>query len=266
MTGQSSQGPLAALLPDLVGTRMLIIGAGGVGAATARLAHGLGVGVAVANRSTAKLELLKAEMADIDTHVLNARDEAELARVLDTVRPDHIVLTTGRVQGSVSGSIDLASAMEYVADRLEPIMAIANWIAKSTFNPRSFTIVSGFIGVPTMGNLLWSIVGPAIKGAMEHLAVELGPVRVNVVAPGPLVDTQMARDVVKTDEGIAAMSGSLARQLPIGRAVLVGDAVRQVMFVAGDPIATGSIRFTEGGLALVPGSLLKDLHLEEHSS
>lgn len=202
-------------------------------------------------------------MPEVQTHEINARDQDSINRVLDTANPDHILLTTGRVFGLIAGSIDLAEAMDYIGDRLEPILAIANWIALREQKPRSFTVVSGFIGLPTMGNLAWSAAGPAIKGLVEHLAVELGPTRVNAVAPGPLVDTEMAQNVVKTEEGLQAMIKALAEQLPIGRPVLAEDTARQIMYVAGDPVATGSMRFTEGGLSLVPGSLLKDLHMEE---
>ena len=258
------QEVVATMFPDLAGTRMLIIGAGGVGMAAARLARTLGVTVALANRSQPKLDQARVEMPEVETYQINARQQQSINDVLDATNPDHILLTTGRVQGFVSGSIDLGQAMDYIGDRLEPIMAIANWIALAERKPRSFTVVSGFIGLPTMGNLSWSASGPAIKGLVEHLAVELGPTRVNIVAPGPLVDTQMARDVVRTDEGVQAMTRALSAQLPIGRAVVVEDTARQIMYVAGDPVATGSMRFTEGGLSLVPGSLLKDLHMEEH--
>lgn len=254
---------VAAILPDLARSRMLVIGAGGVGQAVARLARALGVEVAVANRSQPKLDQIRAELPDVATYEVDARDEASIHQLLDAARADHIVLTTGRVFGVVSGQIDIAATMDYIGDRLEPIMAIANWIARSQRKPRSFTIVSGFIGVPTIDNLAWSAAGPAIKGIMEHLAVELGPTRVNAIAPGPLVDTPMARGAIGSDEAVEAMSAALARQLPIGRAVVVEDASRQIVHVAGDPIATGSMRFAEGGLALAPGSLLNDLHLDE---
>ena len=255
---------IAALLPDLANSRMLILGAGGVGLATARLARALGMSVAVANRSPGKLDALRADVPELPTFVVNVRDPDSVNPVLDATGPDHIVLATGRVMGLAAGSIALAQAMDYVGDRLEPILAIANWIARSAKKPRSFTIVAGFIGVPTMGNLAWSIAGPAIRGAVEHLAVELGPTRVNVLGPGPIVDTAMARAVVRTDEGVKAMTQALAAQLPIGRAVVVEDVARQIMALAGDPIVTGSMRFAEGGLSLAPGAVLKNLHIKDH--
>ncbi|NNE40784.1 MAG: SDR family oxidoreductase [Marinicaulis sp.] len=263
MAQTDNQELASKILPDLLGKRMLVIGAGGIGKAAALMAYSLGVEIAVANRSQPKLDQLRKTLPEISTHLINAREQTSINRVLGDVKPDHIVLATGRVQGFASGSIDLAEAMDYFGDRFEPIMAIANWIASNAKKSCSFTIVSGFIGVPTMGNLAWSAVGPAIKGLVEHLAVELGPTRVNAVAPGPVVDTQMARDVVGTDEGVSAMAAALSKQLPIGRAVVVEDVARQIMMVAGDPTATGSIRFTEGGISLVPSSVIADLHMEK---
>ncbi len=265
MTNTAPLGIQAAdLLPDIVGSRLTIIGAGGVGGAAARLASDLGMTVAAANRSQPKLAELRAVLPSVQTHEVNAREQTSIDALLDATAPDHILLATGHVFGVASGSIDLALTMDYFGDRLEPIMAIANWIARSAKKPRSFTIVSGFIGHPIMGNLAWSAMGPAIKGLVEHLAVELGPTRVNAVAPGPIVDTPMAHAVAGSDEAVGAMTQALAAQLPIGRAVRSEDVARQILFVVGDPIATGSIRFTEGGLALAPNSLLSDLHIEDH--
>jgi NAD(P)-dependent dehydrogenase (short-subunit alcohol dehydrogenase family) len=262
MTDERQAGLLMRLLPDIPGSRLLLIGAGGIGLAAAELARDLGVTIVVANRSQPKLDALKAAMPDVATHLIDARSQESVNQVLDAAQPDHILLATGRVFGATAGSVELAKAMDYFGDRLEPIIAIANWIANSARKPRSFTIVSGFIGVPTMGNMTWSAMGVAVKGLVEHLAVELGPVRVNAVAPGPVLDTRMCRDVVG-DAGVAVMAAGLTKQLPIGRPVVAGDVARQILFVVGDPIATGSVRFTEGGLALVPSSILRDAHIED---
>ena len=263
-TEKGQQNPVATMFPDLQNSKMLIIGPGGVGKAVLELALQLGVEVSVANRSRPKLDQISAKWPQVETFDVNARDQASVNKLLDTVNPDHIVIATGRPFGLAAGSIDIAAAMDWVGDRLEPLMTIANWIALSDKKPRSFTVVSGFVGLPAMGNLGWSAMGPAIKGLVEHLAVELGPTRVNAVAPGPLMDTSMAFDIVGTEDAVQAMARSLAAQLPIGRAVQSVDAARQVLYVAGDPIATGSIRFTEGGLSLVPSNVIRDAHKGDH--
>lgn len=259
---QPNSDPITAVLPDLADTRVLVIGAGSVGQAVVRMARDLGLEVAVANRSQAKLDTLADSMPEIQTRLVNAREQASIDQLLNDIRPDHIILSTGRVMGVAAGQINIADVIDYVGDRIEPMLAVSNWIARSAVKPRSFIVVAGFIGVPTMGNLAWSIAGPAIKGLMEHLAVELGPTRVNVVAPGPLVDTPMAQAATGDEAAVGRMIAALEAQLPIGKAVMASDAARQVVHLAGDPVATGSMRFAEGGLALAPGSLLRDLHLD----
>ncbi|MFM5923507.1 MAG: SDR family oxidoreductase [Novosphingobium sp.] len=253
---------LNRVLPDIVGTRLLLIGAGGIGMAVANLARDLGVSIAVANRSTPKLDAVKAAMPDVETHQINARSQESVNAVLDATMPDHVVLSTGYARVMQSGGTDLAVATDYVGDRLEPIIAVANWSANSAKKLRSITVISGYIGTPIMGNMGWSMASVAIKGLIEHLAVELGPTRVNAVAPGPVIDTAMARLAAGSSEGLDGMAKALSAKLPIKRPVTGDDVAREALYVAGNPTATGSIRFAEGGLSLIPNTLLSADHLD----
>lgn len=242
-----------SLVPDLLDSRMLIIGAGGVGLAAARLAQSLGVTIALADRSETQLARARSAVPDAATYEVNARDQASMHEVLDAAGADHILLATGTPLFGHIGNLDLAQMMDWVGDRLEPLLSVGSWIARQERRPRSFTVVSGWIWLPQPGQLSWAIMGPAIRGAIEHLAIDLSPTRVNAVGPGPMVDSEMVRQAMfadATEEERAKGIAQLASQLPAKRAIMLEDTARQILFVAGDPVATGFLRHVDGGMSL----------------
>ena len=208
------------LLPDLVGTRVLLIGGGGsVGRTTAKLAQELGATPVVADQDEEAFERARSVVGDVETHVVDARNEASVGAVLDAAAADHVVLCTGRTLIKPLVDIELDELMDWVGDRFEPIFAVGKWIARNPGRLRSLTIVSGFlIRRPEPLIASWSMMGPAIVGLAENLAVQLAPTRVNVVGPGPMVDSTMLRHELGSDEAAATFTRTLEERNPARRA------------------------------------------------
>lgn len=242
-----------SLVPDLLDSRMLVIGAGGVGLAAARLAQSLGVSIVLADRSEKQLAQARSAVPVAATYEVNARDQTSVHGVLDAADAHHILLATGAPLFGHIGNLDLAQMMDWVGDRLEPLLSIGSWVARRERRPRSFTVVSGWIWLPQPGQLSWAIMGPAIRGAIEHLAIDLSPTRVNAVGPGPMVDSEMVGQAMfagATEAERAKGIAQLASQLPAKRAIVLEDTARQILFLAGDPVATGFLRHVDGGMSL----------------
>jgi 3-oxoacyl-[acyl-carrier protein] reductase len=88
-------------------------------------------------------------------------------------------------------------------------------------------------------------------GLARTWALELAPygVTVNVVAPGPIAETEMFEEIIPA--GSAKMSGAV-RQIPVGRFGTPADVARAVTFFA-DPNAsfiTGQTLFVCGGTSV----------------
>ena len=245
----------ALMFSDLVGTRVLFVGGGSVGRTTARLALHLGATVAVADVSEEQLTRFRDHVGDVDAYLVNARDDIAIADVLTSAGADHVVLSTGWPLFVRARDFDLVAAIDWIGDRVEPILGIAKWIARNPGRaPRSFTIVSGFVHRrPEPGLALWSLMGPGIVGLAENLAVDLAPTRVNVVGPGPMIDSQMLERAVGSEDAHRKLIETLEASNPSGRAVRLEDTARQVLFVVGDPIIAGSFREVEGGGNLTAG-------------
>jgi len=88
-------------------------------------------------------------------------------------------------------------------------------------------------------------------GLARTWALELAPhgVTVNVVAPGPIAETEMFEEIIPPD---SPKMSAAARQIPLGRFGTPADVARAVMFFA-DPKAsfiTGQTLFVCGGTSV----------------
>jgi NAD(P)-dependent dehydrogenase (short-subunit alcohol dehydrogenase family) len=88
-------------------------------------------------------------------------------------------------------------------------------------------------------------------GLARTWALELAPhgVTVNVIAPGPIADTEMFEEIIPPD---SPKMSAAARQIPAGRFGAPDDVARAVMFFA-DPKAsfvTGQTLFVCGGTSV----------------
>lgn len=248
-----SAGTLSRVIPDLVGSRVLIIGGGGsVGRTAARLVREVGATPIVADRGEAQFKLARQSAGEVETFEIDARDEDSVAEVFDAARADHVLLCTGWALFADLADFDPAEVMDWIGDRIEPMLALAKWTARHPGRLRSVTIVSGLqLRRPEPRLALWSLMGPAIIGLAEHLAVELAPTRVNVVGPAPMVDSRMFRHGVGSDAAAAKVIENQEARNPTRRTVKVEDTVRQVLLVMGDPVITGSFRAVDAGSMLV---------------
>jgi NAD(P)-dependent dehydrogenase (short-subunit alcohol dehydrogenase family) len=93
-------------------------------------------------------------------------------------------------------------------------------------------------------------------GMARTWALELAPfgITVNVVAPGPIGDTEMFRDVVPAG---SERENAIAKSIPVGRLGRSDDVARAVLFFA-DPqnsFITGQLLYVCGGASIASISL-----------
>jgi NAD(P)-dependent dehydrogenase (short-subunit alcohol dehydrogenase family) len=109
----------------------------------------------------------------------------------------------------------------------------------------SLTLLSGALGrKPSASAVLQGAINAAIEGLARGLALELSPVRVNVVSPG-LIDTPI-HDRLPADQRRAMFEGAAAR-LPARRVGEARDVANAVLYLAVTQFATGSTVFVDGG-------------------
>jgi 3-oxoacyl-[acyl-carrier protein] reductase len=110
------------------------------------------------------------------------------------------------------------------------------------------------LGLPT--RTVYSATKAGMIGMARTWALELAPdgITVNVVAPGPIEDTDMFREVVPAGSERAA---ALAKAIPVRRLGRSEDVARAVVFFA-DPASsfiTGQVLYVCGGASVASFSL-----------
>jgi NAD(P)-dependent dehydrogenase (short-subunit alcohol dehydrogenase family) len=224
-------------------------GTAGIGLAVARGAAAQGATVAIASSNRSRVDAAVAAVPNAAGHVVDLRDEAAIAALFERLGAfDHLVYTAGDTLalGPVA-ELDLAAARSFFEVRYWGALAVVKHAARRVRS--SITLTSGTAGRrPHPG---WTL-GASICGAMESLgrvlAVELAPVRVNVITPG-LVETELWAPVPA--DARAALFANAAKTLPARRVGRADDLAAMYLAVMANPYMTGEAIVVDGGGVLV---------------
>lgn len=209
----------------LAGKKVVVIGgSSGIGLATAELAKAQGAEVIIASRSAAKLDPIaeRLKIAAIPADVTSDESVAQLFRRIGPA--DHVVLTAAQLRTGPFKTV----AMEDVRATMEGKFWGAWRVGREAeIRPGgSLTLVTGFLSVRPRPN---SAIISAANGALESLAcalaLELAPVRVNVVSPG-VIDTPIR--AAMPEAARKEMLAKTATALPVGRVGMAEDIAQQI--------------------------------------
>jgi NAD(P)-dependent dehydrogenase (short-subunit alcohol dehydrogenase family) len=234
-------------------SRVVVLGGtSGIGLAIAKAAAAAGASVAVASRNPASAESALTELPNGSVgRAVDASSAAELAAFFDDVGDfDHFVYTA-------AGPLVPTPLAEYTAEtgraffELRLVCALdAIRLAVPHIRPGgSITMTSGsaaFRG--SAGWVLGSAASGAIISAARALAVELAPIRVNVVAPG-IVRSPLWSQLPDADR--EAMYDNIGREVPLGRVAEVEDVAKAYLQLMDQDYATGTVSVVDGGMILV---------------
>jgi NAD(P)-dependent dehydrogenase (short-subunit alcohol dehydrogenase family) len=235
----------------LAGKNVVIIGGtAGIGLATAQAASALGAKVWAAGRSAEHIDHAKAvsnhsfEVRQADTH-----DIASLQAIFDEAgRIDHLV------SAAIGGERTLKPFLEQTEDQFKAAYDKLWGYAKvvRTGAPYlaadgSITLISGSPArkIKTSQSAL-SCVGASVENLVRCLAVEMTPIRVNVVSPGT-VDTAMFDWL--GDDKAARLEAMTASHL-IKRAGTPEEVAAGIIFVMSNGFVTGTTVDVDGGRIL----------------
>jgi NAD(P)-dependent dehydrogenase (short-subunit alcohol dehydrogenase family) len=113
----------------------------------------------------------------------------------------------------------------------------------------SITMFAGVASVkPLPGLVAYAAVNGAVEGLCRTLAVELAPLRVNVISPGIVVTPAYA---AMPEQEREAMFQLLADKLPVKRVGRPEDVARTVLYLMQNGYSTGTVNYVDGGHRLV---------------
>ncbi len=238
----------------LAGQRIVLVGgSSGIGLATAKAAVALHARVLIAGRSAERLaQACEATGAAVETGCLDATREEEVAAFFDQHGGfDHLAVL-----------VPSAPSKE-ISEKLGPFLKTATATVESVFRNKFWSqyfcarygaphvAVGGSITFVSATTPRKAIPGysatAAANGAVEALAntlaLELAPVRVNVVAPG-----FVATELIKTlPPDRRTEWNRLAKRQPVKRMARPEEIADAILFLMGNAFVTGEILQIDGG-------------------
>jgi NAD(P)-dependent dehydrogenase (short-subunit alcohol dehydrogenase family) len=230
--------------------RVVIIGGtSGIGLAIAEgVIRDGGTPIVVSSR-LARVEAALATLgAAAEGHVADIRDEATGAALFEAIGAfDHLAFTAGdSLKVGPIADMPLAAARAFFDTRYWGAYTAAKYGARFLQAGGSITLSSGIASgrPPQAGWTLGASVCAAMEGLTRALAIELKPLRVNIVSPG-FVRTPLWDDIAEADR--EAMYVAAGQALPVGRIGLPEDLAATYLFLMQQPFATGQTFIVDGG-------------------
>ena len=238
--------------PRLSGqTVVLIGGSAGIGLETARLARAEGAEVVLTGRSPERLERAAADVGARSTAAFDVLDPSEVARFFDGL-PDPIdhILVTG--PGPSYGPLLEADPAELARNLTEhPLVAVdvARHAARKVRPGGTLLLMGGTGGRRVRPGLgIMSAATAALPPLTGALALELAPVRVNLIAAG-FVDTPLSASLLGDE--LEDRREALRATLPIGRVVGPADVAELAVHLMTNEALTGATYDIDGGQQFV---------------
>jgi NAD(P)-dependent dehydrogenase (short-subunit alcohol dehydrogenase family) len=239
--------------PELNGQTVVVIGgSAGIGFETARRARAEGADVIVTGRDPERLERAATEVGAIGSAAFDAADEAALKRFFDGLpKPiDHVMVTAGRPYYGLLADIDLEKARRSLDDHVWLAINVAR-NALGTVRPGGTLLFMSGTGArrASPGYSVIAIGTAAMPALVANLAVEVAPIRVNLIAPG-FVDTPLSASLLGDD--LNSRREWLRTNLPIRRVVGPADVAALAVHIMSNSALTGATFDIDGGQGLVP--------------
>ncbi|HET6869109.1 MAG TPA: SDR family oxidoreductase [Solirubrobacteraceae bacterium] len=239
--------------PQLLGqTVVLIGGSAGIGLETARLARAEGAEVVLAARDPDRLERAAREVDARSTAAFDATDAAALARFFSGL-PDpinHVLVTGPGPSYAPLLEMDADQVRDELAGHVVLALAVARHAAPRMKPGGTLLFMGGTGGRRISRELgLASAATAVLPPFTATLALELAPVRVNLIAAG-FVDTPLSASYFSS-EGLEARREELRATLPIGRVVGPGDVAALAVHIMANTALTGATYDIDGGQQFV---------------
>jgi NAD(P)-dependent dehydrogenase (short-subunit alcohol dehydrogenase family) len=239
--------------PELLGQTVVVIGgSAGIGLETARRARAEGARLILTGRDPERLDRVASELEALSTAAFDATDAASLEgffRGLPAI--DHVMVTAGRPYYGRLVDMDFAEVRNVIDGHLLLALQVAR-NAGPKVRPGGTLLFMGGTGARRTGIGLGiaSALTAALPALTANLALELAPVRVNLIAAG-FVDTPLSATLL--GDQLENRRNQLRATLPIRRVVGPADVASLAVHIMTNTALTGATYDIDGGQQLVAG-------------
>jgi NAD(P)-dependent dehydrogenase (short-subunit alcohol dehydrogenase family) len=237
--------------PELLGQTVVVIGgSAGIGLETARRARAEGAEVILTGRNPERLDAAASDVGAQSTAAFDAVDLEALERFFESLpdQVDHVMVTAGGPYYAPLAEFDIAKGQRAMDEHLWLAVRLAQ-LAIGRVRPSGTLVFIGGTGGRRPGVGLSGIVAgtAAMQAVIGNLALEIAPIRINLIAPG-FVDTSLSASLL--GDGLDARREELRSTLPIGRVVGPEDVAALAVHLMMNTALTGATYDIDGGQQL----------------
>jgi NAD(P)-dependent dehydrogenase (short-subunit alcohol dehydrogenase family) len=233
--------------------RIVVLGgSSGIGLAVAQAAAREGADIIIASSRQERVDAaLKTLPPRARGHALDLSDETAIEALFAQLGSfDHLVFTAGENLhlGSLA-STDVEGARRFFSVRYWGALLAAKHGSRYIREGGSVVFTSGIAGQrPRSGWAVAASVCSAMEGLTRALAVELAPIRVNIVSPG-IVRTPLWAGMQEAER--EALYRQTAERLPVGHVGETDEIAEAYLYLMRQSYATGQVLIVDGGAVLV---------------
>ncbi|OKS84582.1 SDR family oxidoreductase [Mucilaginibacter polytrichastri] len=240
-------------MENLKGKKVVVLGGSvGIGFATAKAAAEEGAEVIIVSSNPERLNKALGQLpGNAQSFTADLANEQQIAALFKTIGHfDHLVFTAGE-------ALHLGNVADTDFDAAKKLFNVRYWGAFSAVKYASGNInVGGSITLtggsaskrPGAGWGLGASICAAMEGFTRAMAVELAPIRVNIVVPG-LVKTSLWANMTTEDQD--GMFNYFSEKLPVKYVAGPDDIALTYLYLMKQPYGTGQSVVVDGGYVLV---------------
>jgi NAD(P)-dependent dehydrogenase (short-subunit alcohol dehydrogenase family) len=237
---------------SLKGKRIVVIGGtSGIGLSAAKAFLDRSAHVIIASRSASKLSEANRTLGDaVQSYEIDFRSEQSIAEMFKKIGNfDHLVVTAGDGAMGVFSDLPVDNAKQAFDSKFWGQYLTVRGALPYLAQTGSVTLTSGVYGRrPPKGASTLAAINSAIEGLVRGLAIDIAPIRINVVSPG-IVDTPIYAGMPEQQR--QEMFKGIGEQLPVGRIAQPEDIAQSYVYLAANGFTTGSVVLVDGGAHLV---------------
>lgn len=231
---------------------LIVGGSSGIGLATAQAAVAAGAQVTITGRSEEKLAQAKALLGGaVETASFDMTQEQQVQTFFERQSStyDHLVVSSASPSAGPFLQLEPARARQLFDTKFWGEYYIARYGAPRLASRGSLTLVSGVVAFKAMkGSAPLAAVNAAIVSLAQTLALELSPIRVNVVSPG-IIDTPARAGMPESAR--RTFYQNIAQQLLVQKVGEAEEVAQGILFLMENTFTTGSVLHIDGGHRLV---------------
>ncbi len=236
---------------DLTGKKIVVIGGtSGIGYGIAKACISQGAQLIIASRSADKLTRTQQALGKaVETQPLDISEPAQIKSFFQKIgKFDHIVTPGATVSWGTFGSMSEKDEQASFHSKFWGQYYSVKY-GFHNLNPGGSIIL--FAGCWSQRPIVGATIPSSINGAIESLgralAVELAPIRVNVISPG-IIDTPVFSGISEQER--KAFFEKTAKGLPVKKIGVPEEVAMSAIYLMTNTYTTGSTLYVDGGETL----------------